>query len=100
MWLPRWILPLLLALAALPWAPARAQPACTFTLGFKILRDQIAGIVGDFCRQAATEHGSRGVDCFEWAFRKGLVESSRLQPGSGEVAARATLALYQGCVQA
>jgi hypothetical protein len=56
--------------------------------------------LNDLCRQAATQYGVRGVDCFEWAFRKGLVEGSRLQPGSGDVAARATVAMYQGCVQA
>jgi len=46
------------------------------------------------CRQAAANHGPKGVDCFEWAYRRAL----RQAPLAGGSAVGAAKALYRGCV--
>jgi hypothetical protein len=50
-----------------------------------------------FCREAALEHGVKGVDCFEWAFSRALKLNADLPRGS-DAGARAALAFYRGCV--
>jgi hypothetical protein len=55
------------------------------------------GALQKFCHEAAVEHGVKGVDCFEWAFRRALAGN---RVGDSDSGGRAAFALFNGCVGA